>query len=275
MRLSVRHTTRHDFHRPRRNLVQSLRLTPATFEGQRVINWAVTVEGGTPGAAFLDGAGDWVTSMTVQGPIDTVEVVVEGEVETADTSGVLRGHRETIDPRAYRVSTRFVAPTPEIRDLAADASADAPLDLAHQLSNAVRDAVDYVPGTTDAATIAAEALAGGKGVCQDHAHLLIAAAHCRGLAARYVAGYLFATGSEDTGTADGGEASHAWAEIHIPALGWVGFDASNRCCPDDRYIRLGTGRDAVHAAPIRGLSLGEPGEALDVAVSVVSQTQSQ
>ena len=67
--------------------------------------------------------------------------------------------------------------------------------------------------------------------------------------ARYVTGYLFTEDAE-------AEAAHAWAELHVDGLGWIGFDPANRCCPDERYIRLGSGRDAREAAPIRGVSRG-------------------
>ena len=83
------------------------------------------------------------------------------------------------------------------------------------------------------------------------AHALIALAHAAGLPARYVTGYLL-TGDD----AEAGEAAHAWAEIYVDGLGWIGFDPANRCCPDERYIRLGSGRDAREAAPIRGVSRG-------------------
>lgn len=96
--------------------------------------------------------------------------------------------------------------------------------------------------------------------------MLIALAHLANLPARYVTGYLLV---DQDGS--NGEASHAWAEVHIDGLGWVGFDASNATCPDERYIRLGSGRDAIEAAPIRGVSRGGGIEAMDVAVMVSAQ----
>lgn len=130
------------------------------------------------------------------------------------------------------------------------------------------DAIAYRPGATHAHTTAAEALALGEGVCQDHAHALIAVARLAGMPARYVSGYLFAS-------LDGQphEAAHAWAEVHIAGLGWVGFDPANRCCPDERYIRLGSGADSREAAPIRGVSRGNTAERLDVSVAVHSVQQ--
>ncbi|MBC7737833.1 MAG: transglutaminase family protein, partial [Candidatus Saccharibacteria bacterium] len=156
-----------------------------------------------------------------------------------------------------------------LRDLARIAD-DAPdrLSAAHALMQAVADAVAYKPGVTHAKTTAAEALAIGEGVCQDHAHVLSAVARAAGIPARYVSGYLFADPAEVEH-----EAAHAWAELHLPGLGWVGFDAANRCCPDDRYIRLGSGMDAQDAAPIRGSARSTGTESLTVQVAVQSVQQ--
>lgn len=267
MRLSVRHRTLYRFDAPMQGVVQSHRLTPARSEGQTVIEWAVRVPGATVGAAFRDGAGDWVETVTVRGPVEELPVEVAGIVETADCAGVLRGHRERVPPVAYLRTTRATSPDRALAALAAEAVAGIDtsdvLARAHALSGAVAEAIAYRPGETHWHTTAAEALEQGVGVCQDHAHALIAAAIAEDIPARYVAGYLFSAAEEPMA-----EASHAWAELHVPGLGWVGFDPSNATCPDERYIRLGSGLDAADAAPIRGMAIGQGAEALDVAVSV-------
>ncbi|MFN3641625.1 MAG: transglutaminase domain-containing protein [Gemmobacter sp.] len=260
MRIAVDHVTTWRYATPVRGVVQSHRLRPAEHQGQRIVDWGVTVTDGLPGGAFRDGAGDWVQGWTVRGPVEAITVRVTGTVETADTAGVLRGHRETVPPEAWLRETAATRADAAIRTLAEAEAAD-PLDLAHALSAAVADAVDWTPGSTTAQTTAAEALAAGKGVCQDHAHVLIAAARLRGRPARYVSGYLL---TEDKAA----DAGHAWAEIHVPGLGWVGFDPTNRCCPDARYVRLASGFDAADAAPVRGMARGTQAEALDVAVAV-------
>lgn len=271
MILSVHHRTHYRFDRPRRALVQSLRLRPAECEGQTVLDWTVDVPGATVGTPFRDGAGDTVQTVTVSGQVEEVTVEAAGRVATTDCQGVLKGHRESAPPLAYLRDTRLTAPAHGVRDLAGDALSGLGEDIlerAHALSRAVRDAVAYDPGSTHMATTAADALSQGRGVCQDHAHLLIAAALCDDIPARYVAGYLFAGGSHPMG-----EASHAWAELHVPGLGWVGFDPANGCCPDDNYVRLGSGLDAVGAAPIRGLTEGLGDEALEIRVSVSAAQQ--
>jgi transglutaminase-like putative cysteine protease len=268
MRLTVDHVTRYFYDRPLRSLVQSHRLTPSNFAGQKVTDWEVTVRGGCKGAAHRDGAGDQLQGWTIAGPVSEVEVRVRGTVETNDLSGVLRGHRETVSPDCYRRATTPTRSSAALIELANEVEPKDPLAMAHALSAKVAEAIAYRPGVTHAHTTAAEALALGEGVCQDHAHALIACARVRGIAGRYVSGYLFAD-------ADGQahEAAHAWAELHIPGLGWVGFDPANRCCPDERYIRLGSGFDAQDAAPIRGIARGGGAEKMDVTVAVMQASQ--
>ncbi len=270
MRLKVNHTTTYRFEAPVAGLVQSLRLKPSEFQGQTIIDWTRDVTDGAIGAGFVDGAGDWVETATVRSDKTDITITNICTVETEDTAGVLRGHRERIRPEVYLTQTAVTKPDEMIRALARKALEETDpkdaLSRAHALSVAVRDAMPYRSGETTAKTSAAEALEHGTGVCQDHAHTLIAAARASGIPARYVCGYLFAA-SDDPETL-GAEASHAWAELHVDGLGWVGFDATNAVSPDERYIRLGSGMDAADAAPIRGVVLGGGDETLDVELSV-------
>ncbi|MGY6547630.1 MAG: transglutaminase family protein [Roseinatronobacter sp.] len=286
MILSVLHTTRYSFADPVRGIIQSLRITPSKCEGQRVLDWQIDVPGAVMGTPFRDGAGDMLQTVSLRVPGTEIEVTVRGTVDTRDTAGILRGHRERVPPGAYLRGSLRTEPNRAIRELTQATLETAPeataLEKAHLLSAAVSEALPYTPGATHAHTTAAEAITAGAGVCQDHAHVLIACAHLAGLPARYVSGYLHATeDSSESGTADGIRdatpqgASHAWVEIFIDGLGWIGFDAANKCCPNEHYIRLGSGLDAQDAAPIRGLILGGSEEELDVSVRVGTKDQDQ
>ncbi len=271
MKLSISHQTVYRYDHQVRNVVQSLRLTPSVFEGQKTQDWRIDVTDGIRGPGFRDGAGDWIEGWTVRGPTDQITVSITGNVETRDLAGVLRGHREMINPLTYLRDTRATAPAANLTKLANSVTDRTDiLDLAHGLAAAVGAAIAYRPGVTEASTTAAEALKLGEGVCQDHAHALIAVARLRDLPARYVSGYLHSTIDGEAH-----DAAHAWAEIHVRGLGWVGFDAANACCPDDRYVRLGSGLDAADAAPIRGISSGRGAEQMDVSVQVQEAEQSQ
>lgn len=300
MILSVRHVTTYRYDRPVRAVIQSHRLQPARFDGQRVLDWSAGIDGAERGGGFRDGAGDWVQAWTVPGPVSDVVVSVAGRIETQDMAGVLRGHKERLPPEVWLRDTPATRADPAMADLAAGTLPQGNgLDLAHALAAAVAEAVAYTPGSTIGRTTAAEALAQGQGVCQDHTQILIGCARRRDLPARYVSGYLYsddpALRQAQSQQSDGQsqsqsqsqpqsqaqeaflvpnqEASHAWAEIWVAGLGWVGFDASNQCCPDARYIRLGSGLDAADAAPIRGIARGDAVEALDVTVAIEAQQQ--
>lgn len=268
MQLTVEHTTTYRFEVPRARVVQSHRMTPTSHAGQQVVSWSVVSEGASFGAGFIDGAGDRVTTMTLAGPVREVSIALQGTVETIDLSGVLRGHKETVAPDVYLRKTRTTAPGVSLAKLADRLRGQNPrtLEAAHQMADLVAATVAYTPGATHPDMTAAEVVDLGQGVCQDHAQVLIAVARMLGVPARYVTGYLF---SDASGEAH--EASHAWAELYVPDLGWVGFDAANKCCPDERYIRLGSGMDALDAAPIRGISLGGGEELLDISVNVAAQ----
>ncbi len=269
MILTVRHTTIYRYDRPVRAVLQSHRLRPARFDGQRVLDWSAEPVGGLRGGGFRDGAGDFVQAWTIPGPLSEVVVEVRGTIETTDLAGVLRGYRERLPPEVWLRKTPATRCDAALAALADETAPEASgLDLAHALARAVAEALPYAVGQTQSQTSAAEALARGAGVCQDHAQVLIALARRRDLPARYVSGYLL---TDAAGRPH--EAAHAWAEIWVAGLGWIGFDPANACCPDARYIRLGSGLDAADAAPIRGIARGEAAEALEVSVAVESQQQ--
>ena len=129
----------------------------------------------------------------------------------------------------------------------------------HTLMRALGEHMPYTPGFTDAATPAAEAFASRLGVCQDHAQVFVTCARLLGLPARYVSGYLAADAEH--------VASHAWAEVRL-AEGWLGFDVSNQCLADGRYVKLAIGADYLDACPVRGMRLGGGGEAMQAQVQV-------
>jgi transglutaminase-like putative cysteine protease len=269
MLLHVNHITRYRYDQPVRGVVQSHRLTPTPTDGQKVHDWLITVTDGLQGGTFRDGAGDLVQSWSVLGPVSEIAVTVTGKVETTDMSGLLKGVRETLAPETYLRDTTPTRADAALATLARSVARSGDvLGMAHALSGIIANAIRYSPGSTSAHTTAAEALALGEGVCQDHAHALIAVARHLEMPARYVSGYLH---SNSDGEAH--EAAHAWAEIFVPGLGWVGFDPANRCCPDERYIRLGSGLDAQDAAPIRGTARGPGKESLDVTVAIAAMQQ--
>lgn len=268
MHLRIIHETRYRYGEAASLIVQALRMWPAASGAQTVRDWRVEVDGKRLQPTCVDGFGNPVATHTIDRLVESVRLSVRGDVETRDVAGVHGDGPETLPPMFYLASTPLTAGTSEIDDLARNTMGDGTdLERLHRLCNGVRDRIDYLPDTTDAETTAAEAFAKRAGVCQDHAHVMIAAARSLGFSARYVSGYLCPF---DAGMP---AASHAWAEVHVPDLGWVGFDAANRQSPDERYIRIGCGRDYRDAAPVRGVRLGGLAETLHVEVNIAEASQ--
>jgi len=153
------------------------------------------------------------------------------------------------------------------------------LALMHQIHTDLR----YLPHSTTVATRAADALAQRSGVCQDFAHVFIAACRSLGLAARYVSGYLLTRPPEGAAPLVGADASHAWAEIWCPEQGWLALDPTNDVPAGLDHVTLAWGRDYGDVAPLRGVLRGGGVATLSVSVNVepvaaqspAAQSQSQ
>lgn len=271
MRLTVRHATTYSYDPPADRCALRLRLYPPAFDSQKVLSWKVSVNEQAIPPLMTTATGDRESVWTVAGATPEVAILAEGEVDVHDTAGVVRGLKDTVRPGVYLRPTALTQPDKRIEALGESITPAKPLDRMHALFNAVADAVTYKPASTTTSTTAAQALKAGQGVCQDHAHVFISAARAMGVPARYVVGYLLASDANLTET-------HAWAEAWVQDIGWVGFDAANRLCPTDRYVRLGCGLDAADAAPIRGNVSGIHQERLSASVDIgpaEGQNQSQ
>ncbi len=242
-------------------------MTPTSNNCQQVIRWRVTGNDGRTLAGTSDGFGNIVQLHHPRNPGQLVSITVEGEVETQDTHGLVLIPHEILPPLFFTAPTLYTQPDAALAQLGRDAKADTMLEQLHKLMNLVRDRIEYQTGETNVEHTAAEALAQGSGVCQDHAHVMIAAARSQNIPARYVSGYLWTPDMADQ------VASHAWMEALVPDLGWVGFDAANRVCPDEKYVRLAYGRDYADAAPVRGVRVGGMDEKLEVTVQVQTAGQ--
>lgn len=269
MRLNIVHETHYKFEEPANHSIQYLRLTPRQDSCQRMMNWWVTVSGGDNAGSLVswtDGFGNVAHVSSLDGAHEELKVVVEGEVETYDTVGVLP-FRDGLPPLLFLRDTPYTAAGPGIEKLAESvrsvAEGNGPLAALHALMEKVADVVEYKPGITTVDTTAEEALEAGAGVCQDHAHIMIAGARVLGLPARYVSGYILAGEANDSHVA-----SHAWAEASIPNLGWVSFDPANRQSATEAYVRLAIGFDHMGTAPVRGSRFGGGAEEMSVKVQV-------
>ncbi|PSJ59986.1 transglutaminase family protein [Kumtagia ephedrae] len=262
MRLKITHRTEYSYDVPVQYGLQRLRLVPQSGPTQAVVSWALEIAGAREEVRFADQFGNETRLVSVEGEPHGVSVEAGGIVETFDTSGIVGPHQGFAPLWLFARETALTVAADGIAALADAVAPASEVDRLHALMDAVADKVAYVPGSTHAGTNAEEAIALGKGVCQDQAHVFIAAARRLGYPARYVSGYLLLDGTVDQ------VASHAWAEAHVEALGWVAFDVANRISPDERYVRLAVGRDYREAMPVSGIRLGQAAEALAVHITV-------
>jgi transglutaminase-like putative cysteine protease len=139
------------------------------------------------------------------------------------------------------------------------------------LSNKLHRTLEYTPGGTTIDTPLLKILEERRGVCQDYAHLMIACLRARGLAARYVSGYLRTLPAAGAPQMIGADASHAWVSTYAPPFGWIDFDPTNGIVVGTHHITLAWGRDFGDVSPLRGVIVGGGSHTLEVRVTVAEE----
>jgi transglutaminase-like putative cysteine protease len=281
MRLIVHHETVYDYPEPVMNSVNEAWLRPLTDERQSCLNFRLNTSPASDPRPYTDYFGNTVYHFDVHEPHSRLRVTADAEVltEPFDVSAALNMDTSPLESLSVEAGERwldFLAQTPltyagaEVILFARDVAAGQTTVSAflRSLLAAVHQRVDYHPGATHVGTCAEDALALGSGVCQDHAHVLLAVCRVAGVPARYISGYL-----HDDGGAPEAQASHAWAEALLPATGWVGLDPANNCFADERYVRVAIGRDYSDVPPVRGAYAGSSGAGPGVSVSVQNVQQ--
>ncbi|MCB2176803.1 MAG: transglutaminase family protein [Actinomycetales bacterium] len=192
-----------------------------------------------------------------------------GTAETADGAGgasdALVVLREALLP------SHHAAFTDPVRAWSAPSFAPGrPLvEVLADLTRRVHEEMRYLPGSTTVTSTHDEVLAQRAGVCQDFAHLTIAALRLHGVPARYVSGYLETQPPPGQEKLLGADASHAWVAAWLPGAGWVEVDPTNDTVVDSRYVVLGWGRDYADVPPLRGVIFTEAAESrLSVSVDL-------
>lgn len=270
MRIRISHVTDYTYDRPTRSILQVLRLTPRSHEGQHVVNWTVEADSDIRLRLGEDAHGNLTHTLSTDKPLLGLRICVTGEVRTVDTAGVVQGAADRLPPPIYLRGTPLTTADAALRalgDRVAQEAGDDPLARLHVLNTILNEEMAFETGTTEVTGTAAEAFAQKRGVCQDLTHVFLATARRLAIPARYVSGHLV---REDTVDQDAG---HAWAEGLIPGLGWVGFDPTNGICASPGHVRVAIGLDYLDAAPIRGARSGGGEETMAVKLKVGEAAQ--
>lgn len=286
-RYRVVHATTYAFARPAGGCALEARLEPRPLPHQVIERHELLV---TPPPirreASLDAFGNPVARLRLEGPLRAVEVTAVTLIGAAplpppepEDSPPWEQARDAL--RAVAASDPALAaclePSPRVpQDPALAALARASFSPGRPLLAAVaalcaqiRSSIAWDPGATSAATTAARALALGRGVCQDFAHIAIGALRALGLPARYVGGYRVEPGVPATS----GAGAHAWASTPVPGCGWVDFDPGAGGLAAPLLLTLAWGRDHADVSPLRGEAWGRGERRLRVRVEVTRLPQ--
>ncbi|HEY8681114.1 MAG TPA: transglutaminase family protein [Candidatus Dormibacteraeota bacterium] len=254
-RFEIEHTTRFEYSGPITETMMELRLMPLDGRGQRLLEFALTVSPRVKLTTYADGYGNLVHYFNLLRAHRKLRITSRSLVE-------MDGDHGPAEDDLVWDFLRFRAPVtdePGVNALAArhvpsDPTSGPAVDNAlENLTVAISRDFAYDPAVTNVYTEVAEVLELRAGVCQDFAHLFIAAARAMGVPARYVSGYIHLPG--EGGVMEG--ASHAWAEAWVPGAGWVGFDATHPVRAGENHVRVAVGRDYRDAAPTRGVYVGQ------------------
>ena len=263
----VTHTTKYTYNEPVRRSSHRFRLEPIQNRIQRVHDFDLSVNVGGISVDYDDVFGNRVRWLEVTKPYTEFVVEARSLVEVLETDP-LRGaktHEATTIPLVWMPWQREILhpyllpeelPDTQLRELSDYAMAfvrrndydllDALLDMNDSLFREFK----YVQGSTSIQTTAFQVYLSRQGVCQDFANLFIAMARLLGVPARYVCGYIHVPPTADNQLQS--LASHAWVQVYLPDLGWVGMDPTNGVLSQTEHVRVAVGRNYRDATPTSG-----------------------
>jgi transglutaminase-like putative cysteine protease len=266
MKLSIEHETIFIYDKPIREATGEARVQPRDEAGQRRLNFALHLEPPAPAALVRDRFGNAVHSYSILQPHRKLLVTATSVVDTSDAPLIAAPALSVLEQHSYLAPSHYVPAAESLdrlaRELAPD-DGDAE-GIGWALTHGIYRSFTYEPGSTDIETTADRVLEGGRGVCQDFAHLMIGLCRSLGVPARYVSGYLY----DSQAAPDAVLAMHAWVEVFLAGQGWLGLDPTHDRAVNDAYTRVAVGRDYADATPMRGVYKGDARETLEARVRI-------
>ena len=263
------HITRFDFDEVQNNVLQKVRLFPSNYKFQRIIKWDIKSDDADKELVSKDYHGNTIQLFRKVSDKLFIEIQSTGEVEVIDNDGIVGEHENLIPLELYKNETKLTYAGNRVKkflkkfknELNKNYKIDDVL-LLHKLSYFVKENIKYTKEITDINTTAEDVISLRKGVCQDHVHVFLSLARLLGFSARYVSGYLMMNNNNIQ------NASHAWAEVYLNQLGWIGLDISNFISPNDKYIRIASGFDYYDVIPISSIRSGKGDEKLSTKIII-------
>jgi transglutaminase-like putative cysteine protease len=277
---AIRFLTEYRYNTPVTDNLNALRVRPATTSSQRCDEFHTRIEPEARVSRHLDYFGTEVIEFGIPTAHEQLTIDMRARVVTSLAPDPPEGSWESLDSPAYiDAAGEFALPwqdQPEIAGLESlheALAADSPLETLELLCELIPDRFEYRPGATYVGSTIADLLELGAGVCQDFVHLSLVLLRRRGIAARYVSGYLWAA-PEDHGTDSVEVDTHAWLEALLPGTDghgepvWVSADPTNRRLVDETHVKIGHGRFYSDVPPVKGLYMGGATSQLNAAVTM-------
>jgi transglutaminase-like putative cysteine protease len=270
MVLKIEHETRLSYSAPVTETVFEVRMAPPSDEDQTALSYQLRIEPAAPVTSYRDGFGNRVELFNVPAPYSALSVRATSYVRAHRRPAAERlrgvswpaGPPANVDAMEYLRPSRLADEGPALAGFVAGLPRPGGplLEALRGLMVAVRGHLEYEKRVTSAHTTLSEALALGRGVCQDFSHLFLGTCRRLGLPARYVSGYVHHPGEI---------ATHAWCQVWAgERVGWVDVDPTANEFPGNDHVVVARGRDYADVPPNRGVWLGKAEESMAVLVTV-------
>ncbi|HXD53164.1 MAG TPA: transglutaminase family protein [Solirubrobacteraceae bacterium] len=280
MHFAIRYLTEYRYEHPVTDNLNSLRVRPATTSTQRCDEFHTRIDPEARVSRHLDYFGTEVIEFGIPASHEQLTIDVRARVVTSEPPDPPEGSWESLGSAAYLdAAGEFALPWQDqppidgIEDLDAALGRETPLRVLTALCELIPDRFEYRPGATYVGSTVRDLLTAGAGVCQDFVHLSLVLLRRRGIAARYVSGYLWAA-PEDDGTDSLEVDTHAWLEALLPSSNgkgepvWVSADPTNRRLAGETHVKIGHGRFYSDVPPVKGLYMGGASSELEANVSM-------
>lgn len=281
MYYSIRHLTKFLYSNPVSESMVETRMHPRSDQSQRCLTFHLSVSPRCRVFSFRDHLANQVHHFDIPGQHGQLVIVAESLVEVQPAipmpAFLAPAAWDDLDRMVERgdfwemlLPSEYTQPTPLLEELATKLDvrrSDDPLMMMHRLNQQIYEYFDYKPQSTKVDSSIDVALENRAGVCQDFAQIMITLVRTKlRIPCRYVSGYLYH--GDDAHDRSMSAATHAWVEVLIPQLGWVGFDPTNWLVAGNRHIRTAIGRDYADVPPTHGMFRGKAASTLTVAVQV-------
>ena len=278
LKYKIEHTNIFDYETMVDQSMNSIRLKPRTDECQRLLSYRAEINPVALTKEHVDIWGNTVESFFIADHHRHLEVKTTSIVSIQRSPWV---HRIDYSPEMYAIfhsnlfrshylaylsNTAYTYLTPEQIEKVDNEIGEMvnPVKYSIDLMGYLFNHFTYDGSSTTVTTKAIESFDLKKGVCQDISHVMLGVLRTKNIPARYVSGYLYVG---ENSALVGDAASHAWVEVMVPGIGWVGLDPTNNVEALENHIRVGVGRDYNDVSPVQGVYRGGS-HSLDVKVSV-------